>query len=148
MSNDDYQQQFEIIEIDKNGNDPKHNELINDFDTGLVQIVYSSDECDSEDDYSDNEMRTESSATSSFKKQFNCCYCDISTPVKTKFGEHMQNAHGFSIRPAEFFCRTCTKHFNALANFRRHNSNVHQKRNKIYRCPFCELQIKSKTSAR
>lgn len=144
MSHDIYQeelqqQQYELIEIADDECD--ENGTITDFDSRMVKIVYSSD------DDTDDENESEQSAAAN-NKSLTCCYCDFTTPVKYKFGEHMQNNHGFSIKPFEFHCRECRKQFSSWTNYRRHNSNVHKKKNRDYQCAFCDFNSKSRTSVR
>lgn len=152
MSQDVRQQhenQYEIIEIDKN-DDFNGNDTITDFDSTMVQIVYSSgDETEDENESSVANTHNNEQENTENRKKFICCYCDFTTPVKFKFGQHMQNNHGFGVKPFDFYCRECKRQFASWTNFRRHKTNVHnRKKKKDLKCAFCDFKSTSRTKVR
>lgn len=139
-------QQYEIKEIDKE-DECDQDCVITDFDTRMVKVVYSSEDetADEAEDDSGDVVQRQCHAN---EKTFVCCYCDFTTPVKFKFGEHMQNNHGFTVNPFEFDCHECKKRFTSWPNLRRHKVNVHQKKIRNYKCSFCQFNSRSRTGVR
>lgn len=130
----------EVDTVDKDGSDGG---VIFDFDSKMVNVIYSS----ATDSDSSSDKDSEDSQTT--RPVYTCTFCPFKTAVKNMLAMHLSQKHGFIPKIEDFRCNACKKTFTTHLNLRRHYKNVHHKNNaNYYKCPFCPLSIKGKQKMR
>lgn len=129
---------FQAVDtVDKDGSDGG---VVFDFDSKMVNVIYSSA---TDSDSSDEE---DSRPT---RPVYTCTFCPFKTAVKNMLAMHLNQKHGFTPKIEDFRCNACKKIFNTHLNLQRHYKNVHHKNNaNYYKCPFCHFSMKGKQKMR
>lgn len=115
-------------------------DMIIDFDSSLVKVVYSSaSDCSDSDETVSNEI--ESTV---------CPWCDFKTRIGHTLAAHLNLKHGFAQKMDDFACNACKRKFKSLPALRRHRKrNIHSRRNQSkLACPFCAFTIESRNKLR
>lgn len=118
-------------------------EMLTDFDTNSMKIVYSSA---TDYDSSDTESIDNSTTKDTIIK---CFYCRHRASDRSTMAEHLHASHDFVAKRKEMRCSVCKKNFSNSTNLFRHFKTVHHKINaKKYQCPFCSYSSKGKWNMR